>query len=544
MSSTAPLPGYSLIDRLLDEQRSLSAVERFSRAHDRHEIPAMARHYRDLIPLSAPGPGEQYAFEVDLDACSGCKACVTACHSRNGLDEHETWRDVGLLIGGPERQPLQQTVTTACHHCVEPGCASGCPTLAYDKDAATGIVRHLDDQCIGCQYCLWKCPYEVPKYSAARGIVRKCDMCYGRLTAGEAPACVQACPNGAIAIRILRAADAAACFDNTGEAAEASRPWLPDSPAPHFTKPTTRYLTAQKWPSNTRAGDHFKIVPQPPHWPLVALLLLTQAAVGVLAGDLADRWADRPGQPLPPLLALILTAAGLVASVCHLGRPGQGWRALLGWRRSWLSREVLALGMFTGVTTLSAWANWRHTLWSPTAELTLAALSVTTGLFAVFCSAMVYADTPREFWCLRHTAGRFFGTVAVLGAAILFALSSLAGRSDIALKSPAIALSLATAIKLALEIRFLRNVEAGPNEPALSPLQRSALLLRQHVGPRARARVAFAVLGGLLLPALWLMGAAGVWIPATALGLCLAAELIERHLFFVAAIPAKMPGGL
>ena len=50
--------------------------------------------------------------------------------------------------------------------------------LAYEKDAETGIVRHLDDQCIGCQYCVLKCPYDVPKYSKKRGIVRKCDMCY------------------------------------------------------------------------------------------------------------------------------------------------------------------------------------------------------------------------------------------------------------------------------------------------------------------------------------------------------------------------------
>ena len=53
--------------------------------------------------------------------------------------------------------------------------------LAYEKDPVTGIVRHLDDQCIGCSYCILKCPYDVPKYSRARGIVRKCDMCHSRL---------------------------------------------------------------------------------------------------------------------------------------------------------------------------------------------------------------------------------------------------------------------------------------------------------------------------------------------------------------------------
>jgi Fe-S-cluster-containing dehydrogenase component len=193
----------TLIDSLLDEQRRLTAVERFAQRHERHELPAQEKFYRDLIPLNAPRPGEQYAFAVNLDTCTGCKACVSACHSMNGLDDDEVWRGVGLLLGGTRREPWQQTVTTACHHCEDPACANGCPVLAYEKDEATGIVRHLDDQCIGCQYCVLKCPYDVPKYSEKRGIVRKCDMCQGRLAAGEAPACVQACPNEAIRIEVV-----------------------------------------------------------------------------------------------------------------------------------------------------------------------------------------------------------------------------------------------------------------------------------------------------------------------------------------------------
>ncbi|MEZ6126844.1 MAG: 4Fe-4S dicluster domain-containing protein [Planctomycetaceae bacterium] len=110
---------------------------------------------------------------MDLDRCSGCKACVVACHSLNGLDEKETWRDVGLLIGGTRNQPVMQHVTTACHHCLEPGCMEACPVDAYEKDPVTGIVRHLDDQCFGCQYCTLACPYDVPKYHSGKGIVRK-----------------------------------------------------------------------------------------------------------------------------------------------------------------------------------------------------------------------------------------------------------------------------------------------------------------------------------------------------------------------------------
>ena len=88
----------------------------------------------------------------------------------------------------------RQTVTTACHHAPSPDASKAVRFLAYEKDDSTGIVRHLDDQCIGCSYCIMKCPYDIPRFDAARGIVRKCDMCTERLGAGEAPACVQSCP--------------------------------------------------------------------------------------------------------------------------------------------------------------------------------------------------------------------------------------------------------------------------------------------------------------------------------------------------------------
>ena len=128
----------TLIDELLAEQHRMTVVERFARKHDRGDVPAQARYYQDLIPSSRPGPGQQYAFAVDLDACTGCKACVSACHSLNGLEENEMWRSVGLLHGGSDAEPYRQTITTACHHCVEPGCLEGCPVMAYEKGRRDG----------------------------------------------------------------------------------------------------------------------------------------------------------------------------------------------------------------------------------------------------------------------------------------------------------------------------------------------------------------------------------------------------------------------
>src|SRR5689334_4343401 len=284
--ASALLPGNSarrrepvrlpLVQQYLKDQQRLTAVERFSQRHDKEALAPGAKYYKDLLPLERPGPGQQLAFQVDLDACSGCKACVTACHRLNGLDdeEGETWRSVGLLHGGTPDLPVQQTVTTACHHCVDPACMRGCPVKAYEKDPVTGIVKHLDDQCIGCQYCMLTCPYEVPQYNAARGIVRKCDMCAGRLAEGEAPACVQACPSSAITIRVVDIA-------RMVEDAQADA-FLPGAPPPSITVPTTVYKTAEVLPRNTLPADFFAVRPAQQHMPLVIMLVLTQLSVGTL----------------------------------------------------------------------------------------------------------------------------------------------------------------------------------------------------------------------------------------------------------------------
>ncbi len=116
-----------LLQLLLEEQHQLTTVEQFSQTHERllngdSTLPRQSRYYSHLLPAAPPGPGQQYAFEVDRDRCSGCKAGVVASHSPNRLDEQETWRDVGLLTGGSPSAPVMQHVTTACHHCLEPAC--------------------------------------------------------------------------------------------------------------------------------------------------------------------------------------------------------------------------------------------------------------------------------------------------------------------------------------------------------------------------------------------------------------------------------------
>jgi formate dehydrogenase iron-sulfur subunit len=378
--------GSLLLEELLAEQGKLeTAVMAFSEWHE--EEPLMAGHYRQLIPMAKPCQGEQYAFEVKLDECTGCKACVAACHSLNGLDDDESWRDVGALM--TRKAPVYtQTVTTACHHCEDPACANGCPVLAYEKDAETGIVRHLDDQCIGCSYCMLKCPYEVPKFNLRLGIVRKCDMCSSRLAEGEAPVCVQACPNGAIGIQIVPRGR------ELGGVAEILLPGLVRS---SYTRPTTRYVSSKKIPERAEAADEGTLRVEHAHWPLVVMLVLTQAALGLFVAT-AVSGQDRLGWVANGLLQ-----AGLAASVLHLGQPLRAWRVFLGWRKSWLSREIMIFGGFAGAgaAVLIGWSAW----WA-----------VGAGVLGVFCSIMVYVDTQRPDWSMGNTAVRFFGTVVLFMA--------------------------------------------------------------------------------------------------------------------------------
>ena len=153
---------------------------------------------------------------------------------------------------------------------------NGCPVGAYEKEEDTGIVRHLDDQCIGCEYCVLKCPYDVPKYSHDRGIVRKCDMCHQRLADGEAPACVQACPHRSD-------------FPS-------SRSILPPSVhkiiflpgAPRFLHHQSHHpaTSAVMSPADVKPADQSQLRPQPAHWPLALMLTLTQIGLGISSSSL------------------------------------------------------------------------------------------------------------------------------------------------------------------------------------------------------------------------------------------------------------------
>jgi len=520
MKNTFEIDDRTLIDILLDEQKGFDTpVGRFSEEAARSESYGQGPVFESLVPLSIPEEGQQYGFQVDLDRCSGCKGCVTACHSLNGLDENETWRDVGTLIAEEGSDPYQQTVTSACHHCVDPACLNGCPVNAYEKDRTTGIVLHLDDQCIGCQYCVLKCPYDVPKYNKKRGIVRKCDMCYSRLAAGESPACVEACPHEAIEIVIV---DTEACRT----AASQRTHLVPSAPDSGYTIPSSAYISKEAISDNLVAADSSNRRIQPTHWPLVLMLVFTQLGLG---GFLASAYLGVtlvPKAIVAPLLVSWLTMhLGLLASVAHLGKPLKAWRIFLGIKKSWLSREAVAFGVASAVATLAmALALLKGPAWL--IQATLLSSILFCGL-AVFCSAYLYHDTQRKFWRLSSSLGKFSGTTILAAAGFAMAIDP----TDAGIYSILLASLFVVKVWIEIQATKIGSVRLPCADLIDEPLQNwwRARLVLGVLG------VFIAILSSWILPSPILVVGALAFI---AIG-----EILERVLFFKAVDATKMPGG-
>ncbi|MBI1246654.1 molybdopterin oxidoreductase [bacterium] len=551
--------GIGLIEHLLGEQQELTAVERFSQIHKNLETPAGEKYYRDLIPIQPPGVGEQYSFEVDLDVCSGCQACVAACHNLNGLEENELWRKVGQLVGGSKELPVLQHVTTACHHCVEPACMHGCPVEAYEKDPLTGIVRHLDDQCIGCQYCTLQCPYDVPVYSYSKGIVRKCDMCHQRLAVGEAPACVQACPNQAIRIRTVN--------QQTVRDESELDTFLPGAPDPSKTIPTTHYKTKRVMPRNVLPADYYSVQQQHGHLPLVIMLVLTQMSVGAffveyMMHSVLGMFSETVSAEIRPIhlaAALGLGMLGLGAAIFHLGRPFYAYRAMLGLRTSWLSREILAFNIFAGIATAYVGAASLDLVGihiSMGLQHAIALAATVSGIAAVICSVMIYVDCRRPLWTLDRTAAMFLLTGLVLGIPTSLVVSAIAAAVSPELDIQTVmgefgkyqcqACILVVTVKLLLELSIFKHLFDWQN----TPRRRTALLLRGELARVTFMRFAFGVLGGIVIPLVLMNDFASPYQAPlviggglVSVGLLTAGELLERYLFFVASVAPKMPGG-
>jgi carbon-monoxide dehydrogenase iron sulfur subunit len=136
---------------------------------------------------------------VDLERCMGCRACNVACalaHSE-AEDLVEAIRSgarprMYLVAAAGYAVPLQ------CRHCDDAPCERVCPSGAISREKEGAPVLADPEKCIGCGFCMQVCPFGIIRVLPEGGRVIKCDLCVSRQAEGLEPACVAACPVGAL----------------------------------------------------------------------------------------------------------------------------------------------------------------------------------------------------------------------------------------------------------------------------------------------------------------------------------------------------------
>lgn len=487
--------------------------------------------------------GEQYRFHFDATACVGCHCCEAACNELQNNPAEVKWRRVGEMEGGVFPNVSQLFNSMSCNHCIDPECLRGCPTNSYVKFEDNGIVWHDDDSCIGCQYCTWNCPYEVPVMNYDRGIVTKCDMCHDKLAIGETPACVQACPAGAIEIEVVHKEE----WIKYGMEKEGVAPHLPDV---SITKPTTRYTLPENMPEYKPADERI-LKPAHAELPLVFMTVLTQLSLGAFLALFLGQLLFSFGFNLPKptlamaIMAFIPSAIGLALSALHLGRPILAMTAMKNWRTSWLSREAIALGIYTGLASVVAGMYYLDI----TGAMLLAVMAITLliGIYGIYAQSMIYRVRARPAWDRKSTTKRFFGSGYIGFTLIALILLLIGGTSGVmVLLAVALLAGMGQVLVVYEEVLFYRNLDK--EDPLYYQLNRTRILLTDRFKNLKKIRLYTLLSFGLIFPLLAILFTASglislaIVILISAIIGSLSSELIGRYLFYRTVVPLGLAG--
>lgn len=282
-------------------------------------------------------------FLFDVNRCTGCGACVIACQQENhpeqmigclNSSEWLQWRNI--YVHNPENRPdaTSFALSLACNHCEQPACLTACPTAAYQKEPFTGAVLLNQDVCIGCRYCSWACPFDAPKYDDRNHVMSKCNFCYLRLAEDFNPSCVVACPTNALKFGDRSPTSSGMTTTISGF------PRSTFNPSIRFTSLRNGLFGILDLPLETpaRPSPKLSLAAEWPLWILTSTMTLSAAWFGSGIATISS--------PVANWGIFSLTGIGILASTAHLGKPFQAWRAISNVRTSWLSREILVIGIF------------------------------------------------------------------------------------------------------------------------------------------------------------------------------------------------------
>lgn len=515
----------------------------------------------DIVGFRTEGRESQTRFHFHMDLCIGCHACEVACGEQNNLPAETQWRRVGEVQSGTFPDTQSYFLSSGCNHCLDAPCAKGCPVDAY-KVNDQGIVIHLDDVCIGCGYCTWNCPYGVPTLQEDRRIVTKCDLCHNRLEDGQEPACVAACPVGAIEIETVPVAQ---IFEEHMENGIG-----PDMPSPNITIPSTKITL----PEGMKVEDFTKVdkpfvKPEHPHTPLIIMTVLTQLGFGgfctVFAADLirtlffdGAALGNVLGWLAPTLMGIIALSLG--ASTLHLGRPIYAGRAMKNWKTSWLSREILGLSAFAGAAMVYALVLFITeglgllnigAIGGAPVRLVIGFGTVICGIAGIYCSSMIYRVPARPAWDSRKTTIDFFDVAAMLGPVAFIVAAMVAiliaghpiGFLTGAMQAAALFAAGAFIFKHTKNAYIIKKwLESDEHE-----LKASAEMRMKHFFRLRMIRNSIGI-GGMLalipfMSSTPLLPVGGLLaIALLALLLFAAVSFINRYIFFVSVVPRNIPG--
>jgi Fe-S-cluster-containing dehydrogenase component len=173
----------------------------------------MNEKYGRLIPTSRLLDGKPRTILFESTKCIGCRQCVHACkdwHDHRRTSIYELSGTNWITMEPPVLEGLSSLwARNSCMHCEFPMCAAVCPVEAITK-YEEGPVGINQETCIGCEYCIYACPWSVITTSDVTHKAVKCTMCSDRISEDKSPFCVQACPVGALEFGLEEAISAKA----------------------------------------------------------------------------------------------------------------------------------------------------------------------------------------------------------------------------------------------------------------------------------------------------------------------------------------------